>query len=459
MPLPAFPQETVDDFMNHIASDGDERSIRACSFVCRAWGTSSRRILFERIELALQRPYDTERLFNVFTNNTSLAGYVKELEINLFPFPSSSNSATLVSILDKICGLRLTRLEINSMSLSWRDNVRQSPLQSSILRLLSNSDMLSQLSIENAWFDNFGECLHIVSIARHITRLALSNIKLKPGGSLELIDSFQRKSENQIPNIQYLIADCSSSFLIHPARSSWLDFTSLDTLMSFEDSCYHDVAIVLLPYIEKGGHLKQLQLTVNLIDNLMIPVPASELETLVSLTLTIHDDYRGAAGPWLVSLFSGSRPLVLKKLIVALSWGASSIASEDPVNYWKSWSPLDKIFRSSKFSVLTEITLVVELATGMSSLLYGTVEKTVFQRVSASLPYLSKLPWFKFQYVVRTMASEPVPSALIPAAAWDIDTANLVSGPFTMEMPYDRTQEEVDLVWLQNVIVTDIEMS
>ena len=75
--VPRVPQEIVDEILDHLATDSDIGSLRACALVSTSWTPSSRRHLFHTVTFA---PGDTSRWLKTFpVPEESPAHHVKDL--------------------------------------------------------------------------------------------------------------------------------------------------------------------------------------------------------------------------------------------------------------------------------------------------------------------------------------------------------------------------------------------
>lgn len=123
-----FPQELIDQTIDHVFEHGDFEGLAACSLVHTTWTPTSQGRLFQRVtSLALGR---SEKLAALIRQSPHIALYPKHLVLgitssDLDAIATSSSSATIFAVLfDKLS--RLETLSFSLMCYSTNDLPRNS---------------------------------------------------------------------------------------------------------------------------------------------------------------------------------------------------------------------------------------------------------------------------------------------------------------------------------------------
>lgn len=172
--FPEFPQELVDEVIDHLWDD--VTSLRACSLSCSTWLPTSRTHLFRQVDL--RDAAACARFIKLLEASPVLVQYIRKLSVDAHHFSYDLSSlrngdSTWLPLVPPLLGAlpRVTELEMTS--LNWR-TLQLDPKHTELFySMLGN---VKRLALVNVHFESSSDVLNILSAAKLVTELHLDRV-------------------------------------------------------------------------------------------------------------------------------------------------------------------------------------------------------------------------------------------------------------------------------------------
>ncbi|KAJ7593348.1 hypothetical protein C8J56DRAFT_930869 [Mycena floridula] len=388
-----LPLDIVEEIIGFVDAGWRTREwdLRRAALVCSQWRVPAQRPLFRRLELSLYKDMAKEnstraisfrnqqtcetlvkRLHQLLQNSPHICLYIRE--VHLVHFPAELCPTGLLRKLTNVDILKVRGMRFHALP----DDIRSD--------ILSLSRSLSELSLDEINFGSSSQFFSLLAHAPRLRTLRLTQIRGIVVGSHEIP---QCSPFGPPARIEHLRLDGSSApfipSLIRPVvYASVIDITNIRTFHSTRSAIFEDVATMLLPAISPNGTLEELSLHIT-VTEFPLSLPLS-LSSVRHLDLTIAEDPKCNAGPWLSSFFNGfSASASLEDVVLNLE-----LVSDPEDSYWSAFSDLDDTLNSPKFRYLRKVKLILTMD-------WCASEDDISLRLQRLLPRLYRFDIFEFQ--------------------------------------------------------------